>query len=106
MNLHQPNVDPRHFTRNHNVDLRLHFLCSELPTVDGNALASSLDFFHGGVCQCTRGADRRAHGLFADATAVVTHVAFHHLIDAAHVFRYAEGTGKNAIGTADASWFQ
>src|SRR5262249_19733527 len=46
------------------------------------------------------------HGSAARTRPVVAHVAFHHLIDIAVVFRHTKGTREHAIGASDAARLQ
>src|SRR6185369_5955727 len=51
------------------------------------------------------GTNRGAHRLFADAGAVVAHVALHHQIELDLHLRHAKGTGEDAVRARDTTRF-
>ncbi len=80
-------------------------LVSELKHV-GWLLSPPDNFLRANIGKRLAGANRRTHRPFTYRCAVVAHIAFHHLL----VFRKdlgdAEGTGKDAVRAADATWLQ
>jgi hypothetical protein len=82
---------------------RAYVLVAELPVVDRASLARAHDLLDRRERQGARGTHGRAHRTPTCARAVVAHVALHHLIGVAVVFRHAERTRKHAVRAADAA---
>lgn len=75
----------------------------EGPFVDECPPPCALEFLHGREKQCLGGTNRGAHGLLSHTRAIITEIAFHHLIDLGEILGHAEGTREHAIGTSDAT---
>src|SRR5262249_9792780 len=88
-------------SRHQDIHPGLYNFSSELPFTDGDSLAGTLDLLTRGKAQRSGRAYGCAHGTLADAGAVVTHVALHHLVDFGLIFGNAERAGEDAIHAAD-----
>src|SRR6185312_2793772 len=103
---HEVYLDLFHALWDDQRNLCPHFFIAKLPRVDDGSLSGALDVFAGSECQRAGRANGGAHGTAAGASAVITHVTLHHLVDLAEIFRHTERTGHHAIRTSDTSRLQ
>src|SRR5579864_4259130 len=103
--VHNIEGDGLSFSWGHHVNLGRNLLAAEienicrlLPAI-GNLLGPH-------VRECLARADGRAHGPLADGSAVIAHVALHHLLLGNHHLRNAEGAGQDAIVAGDTARFE
>src|ERR1017187_8189985 len=87
----------------HHIDLGDDPLVAEPEGIYGLLAARGRDGFGLHIGQRLAGTDGGAHGALAYGSAVVAHVALHHLLVFRHQFRNPEGARQHAIGTADAA---
>src|SRR5262245_43040625 len=92
--------------RHQHVHFGPHRLAAELPIADRHALPRTFDVFPRRERERSGWAHGGAHRPFADAGAVIAHIALHHLIDLGPILGHAERTGQDAIRAADAARFE
>lgn len=74
--------------------------------IDGSASPAGGDLFGGTVHEGLGWTDRGTHRLLADRSAVVAHIAFHHLINLGQVFGDSERAREDTVGASDAPGFE
>src|ERR1700690_1732872 len=103
--IHYIQSDGLAFGWSHHVNLGRNFLAAEIEnicrllTAAGNVLWSN-------VRQCLARTDCRAHRPLADGSAVIAHIALHHLLLGNHHLRDTEGAGQHAVVAGDAARFE
>ena len=100
--VHNIESDSLSFGWGHHVNLGRDLLAAEIENIRW-LLAATGDLLGPDVRQCLARTDRRAHRPLADGSAVIAHVALHHLLLGNHHLRNAEGAGQHAVVAGDAA---
>lgn len=87
----------------HHVDLGFHSLGAKVELTGGRFLAVLFHVITGAIVEGAAGADCGAHGFFAHAGAIVTHVALHHEIELGLHLGDTKRTGQHAVGAGHAA---
>jgi len=104
--LDQSNMNGLGRAREHYVDFGSNGFIAEAPFVDWNSLSGPFYLFKGGEGESLRGTDGGAHRPLAARSAVIAHVALHHLIELGVILGDSKRASQYAVRASDAPGFE
>src|SRR5437868_1063145 len=103
--VHNIEGDSLSFGWGHHVNLGRDLLAAEIENIC-RLLTTAGDLLWSNVRQCLARTDGRAHRPLANGSAVITHVALHHLLLGNHHLWDTKGAGQHTVVAGDASRFE